>query len=214
MNAQKKVTSSSPKTEPMVLAKGATHEQLKKYFLKVFELRKNGDPFPVDLDEVWPLVYSRKVKAVEVLKNEFIEVEDFYLSQMGKVVSINDLQNGVKIAGKLSVSCMEYFIAKRVKAVFEVYRQVFQNVNTPINGVMPLYQNGVFGYPRKEALQSVGRSATSGSAYGLKKKFPEQCLTLGRAACITAELYQWIIGEENQKKSALLMKSNQLNLAL
>lgn len=35
-------------------------ENLKRYFQTIFELKEKGEPFPVNLDDVWPLVYSRK----------------------------------------------------------------------------------------------------------------------------------------------------------
>lgn len=107
------------------LKKNSDASQIKQYFTEVLKLKQTGEEFPVDLELVWPLVYSEKRKAINVLKKEYIEGEDFYLEQMGEVVKINKLKNGVKIDAKLSVSCMEYFIAKKVRPVFEVYRQVF-----------------------------------------------------------------------------------------
>ena len=107
------------------LNKNSGVNQIKQYFTKVLELKQKGEDFPVNLEQVWPLVYSEKRKALDVLKKNFIEGDDFNLHQMGEVVKINKLKNGVKIDAKLSVSCMEYFIARKVRPVFEVYRQVF-----------------------------------------------------------------------------------------
>lgn len=98
---------------------------IKAYFEKVRNLHKSGEKFPVNLDDVWPLAYSQKVKAIAVLKGNFLEGDDFYLSQMGKVIKIKELRNGVKVDAALSVKCLEYFIARKVRAVFDVYRQVF-----------------------------------------------------------------------------------------
>lgn len=100
--------------------------------------------------------------------------------------------------------------AKLVMRWFELETKLAK----PINGILPIVQGDKVGYPRKEFLESLGRSGTSGAAYGLKKRFPEQCLTIGRAACITAELAHWLIADQAQKNNAIKMKSNQLNLAL
>ena len=48
-------------------------EEIKKYFIYVRELLESGELYPVDLDKVWPLVYSQKHHATEVLKKEFYE---------------------------------------------------------------------------------------------------------------------------------------------
>lgn len=117
----------------LVLSKSSSESELKRYFTAVLELSKTDNKFPINLDEVWPLVYERRDKAFNALKKHFYEGEDFNLLQMGKVVSFKELQNGVKTECYLSVSCMEYFIARKVRPVFEVYRKVFHKVvETPI----------------------------------------------------------------------------------
>lgn len=97
-------------------------EQLKAYFDAVFKLAKIGEEFPIDLDEVWMLAYSRKDHAVRDLKDGFIQDVDYQL------LLNNGEQTGRgghnKITYKLSLSCMEWFIARKVRAVFEIYRQV------------------------------------------------------------------------------------------
>ena len=114
---------------------GAT---LKKYFTKILELQASGEQFPVELDEVWPLIYSTKQNATRELKTNFLEGDDYHLMQNDKVVKINDLQNGVKYDCKLSVPCLEYFIVRKVRAVFEVYRGVFHAVaESPKQVVLP-----------------------------------------------------------------------------
>ncbi|MBO0947514.1 hypothetical protein [Fibrella forsythiae] len=107
---------------------------LKDYFQKIQQLAATGEQFPIDLDEVWPLVYSRKDKAVRTLRKEFFEGEDYIsFAQNGKRdESQVSPQNGENSNGgrpeqvyRLSVSCLEYFIARKVREVFEVYRTVF-----------------------------------------------------------------------------------------
>ena len=113
-----------------ILSKASGMEEVKKYFTAVLELSKSNEEFPVNLDEVWMLVYSEKGKAVRALttNEQFIEGIDY------KVFA----QNGENPQGGrptneyyLSISCLEFFIARKVRAVFEVYRQVFHHLNYP-----------------------------------------------------------------------------------
>lgn len=104
------------------LTKTSTNSEIKDYFNAVLKLAKASEEFPVNLDEVWPLVYSEKSKAVRALQENFIENVDYrVIAQNGKNPTggrpVNDYL--------LSVSCLEFFIARKVRAVFEVYRQVF-----------------------------------------------------------------------------------------
>ena len=98
---------------------------LRDYFESIAKLADSGDEFPVDLNEVWMLVYTLKENAVRDLKQNFMQGIDY------QVIVKND---GNPLGGrpeniyKLSVSCLEYFIARKVKVVFEVYRQVFHAV--------------------------------------------------------------------------------------
>lgn len=95
----------------------------KLYFDKIFELENLGEDFPVDFDDVWPLMYSRKGNAKRDLISGFIEGEDFNLIQFEKVVSINELVSGTPYKCKISVSCMEYFVVRKKREVFDVYRE-------------------------------------------------------------------------------------------
>jgi len=98
---------------------------LEIYFRKVSDLYDAGEEFPVNLDEVWMLVYERKDHAVRELKNNFLQDVDYQVFP----------QNGENPQGgrptdtyMLSVSCLEYFIARRVPEVFNVYREIFHRV--------------------------------------------------------------------------------------
>ena len=78
--------------------------------------------YPVNFDSCWMLCYSAKDKAVRALKENFIEGVDYQLlAQNGE--RTRGGQN--KIDYYLSVSCLEYFIARKVRPVFDVYREVF-----------------------------------------------------------------------------------------
>lgn len=100
-------------------------------------MSKDSKEFPVNLDDVWPLVYSAKEKAVRALKSNdlFLQNVDYQvLAQNGEKSGVL-AQNGGKVRNgrpteiyMLSVPCLEFFIARKVRPVFEVYRQVFHKV--------------------------------------------------------------------------------------
>ncbi|MDR1368821.1 MAG: hypothetical protein LBJ72_01655 [Dysgonamonadaceae bacterium] len=141
---------------------------LMEYFSRVYELSKSGEQFPVDLEMVWPLAYSRKDKCVRALKETGIENVDFQplprngeRSRNGRFAGENRVdcrisvpretdvesidfqrfpQNGESLKRssfggdqrsidyRISLPCLEWLIARKVRAVFEVYRQVFHLV--------------------------------------------------------------------------------------
>lgn len=105
---------------------------IRSYFEKVLELVKSGEDFPVNLDEVWPLIYSDKGKAVRVLTgdNGFIKDIDYKVfTQNGK----NPTGGRPTIVYMISVSCMEYLIARKERRVFDVYRSVFHGTANALN---------------------------------------------------------------------------------
>lgn len=138
----------------IVLTKESTSSDLERYFRSVLELDKQSKEYPVNLDDVWQLAYERKDNAVRALKTNFIENVDFIVIRNNAENSLlNDAeqdsdnslaQNGKrdwggsnKINYYLTSACLEYFIARKVRPVFEVYRKVFHCV---AQGVVPSYQ--------------------------------------------------------------------------
>ena len=101
------------------LTKTSSNEEIKAYFKAVFELSRSEEDFPVDIDEVWMLVYNRRDYAIDALKKEFIEKVDYACT------SVKTEVGSTKYKYHITVSCLEYFIARKVRPVFEVYRQVF-----------------------------------------------------------------------------------------
>lgn len=108
----------------IILSKESSNNELKCYFEAVLKLSQSDNQFPINLNDVWMLAYSSKEKAVRALSSSdyFVGGIDF------KVLT----QNGENPKGGrprqdyyLSTSCLEYFIARKVRPVFEVYRQVF-----------------------------------------------------------------------------------------
>lgn len=111
----------------IVLTKESGEDEIKRYFSAILELSKSDNEFPVDFDEVWSLVYTRRDAALRALRDNFIEGVDFQPFHR----NVERLENGRFVKGNLladyhlSLSCLEYFIARKVRPVFEVYRQVF-----------------------------------------------------------------------------------------
>ena len=139
------------------LTKQSSEAEIKAYFCAVLNLSESDEEFPVNLDDVWPLVYSEKGKAVRALKSNdlFMQGIDYILlpqngeqdsplAQNGKQdgnAKILLAQNGKQdnkrtkqwggnnqVTYMLSVPCLEFFIARKVRPVFEVYRKVFHKV--------------------------------------------------------------------------------------
>ena len=129
------------------LTKQSSDSEIKAYFIQVLNLSRSKEEFPVNLDEVWALAYKEKGKAVRALRTNELFVEgidyqvftpngqktDGVFAQNGK--KSDDAQDdGRNVGGRpqntymLSVPCLEFFIARKVRSVFEVYRQVFHKV--------------------------------------------------------------------------------------
>lgn len=142
----------------MELIKITEPATIRNYFLKVRELQKSGKEFPVNLDDVYPLVYSRRDKAMNELRKNFIENEDYNLHQMGKALKSNELRSGIRIDAFLTVPAMEFFIAKKVKEVFNVYREVFHK--TMDEKQKPLSQLEIIAQSAQVLLQQEQRIST------------------------------------------------------
>lgn len=106
------------------LSKTSSSEEIKKYFIAILKLAKASDEYPVNFDEVWMLVYEDKKSAIRELKDKFIQGVDYQ--------TVRKKAQASNVAGfvyaddyYLTTSCLEFFIARKVRAVFDVYRKVF-----------------------------------------------------------------------------------------
>lgn len=107
----------------LILTKESNQNEIKSYFSAILELSKSDNEFPINLDEVWMLVYTRKSDAVEALQNSsFIEGVDYQVLRKNPQ---NPNGGRPTVDYYLTVSCLEFFIARRIRPVFEVYRKVF-----------------------------------------------------------------------------------------
>ncbi len=121
----------------LILSKESSKSQLRAYFTGVMGLYKSNEAYPVDLDDVWPLVYGKKSDAVEALKRDFMQTVDYQVLRQNPQ---NPLGGRPVEEYHITVECMEFFIARKVRPVFDVYREVFKKVATGEVKVLPSYQ--------------------------------------------------------------------------
>ena len=106
----------------MALTKTGNPSDIEHYFRGVSGSDKQNEELSVNLDDVWQLCYAEKGKAVRALRASFIENVDFMvIAQNCK----QDWGGSNKINYCLASSCLEYFIARKVRPVFGVCRRVF-----------------------------------------------------------------------------------------
>lgn len=120
------------------LTKKSSESEIKAYFESIAKLMQSNEQFPVNLEDVWQLVYATKGKAVQTLKRSelFIEGVDYQIfnQKVKKSGVFNQDEKNSDFMGRptqvfmLSVPCLEFFIARKVRPVFEVYRKVFHKV--------------------------------------------------------------------------------------
>lgn len=126
------------------LSKNSSPEELRAYFALVLDYAKTQDEFPVDLDDVWPIAYDRKDNAVKAIKKSewFVEGEDYVTEKTREVfrqmaenspaekpTEEKDLGGRPEEKYYLSTSTFEFFIARRVRPVFDVYRKCLHAMN-------------------------------------------------------------------------------------
>lgn len=117
-------SSEFPNNSRGFLASNADEIAIKNYFRKILELSESGEEFPINLEEVWPLAFSRKDSAVRELVSKFIEGVDYHVL-LKNVEQKSGPGGHNKVDYMISVPCLEYLIARRVRSVFDVYRMVF-----------------------------------------------------------------------------------------
>lgn len=101
-------------------------EELRTYFEAVCKIiDSKQEEFPVNLEEVWPLTYGRKSDAVEALTKDFIQNVDYQVLRQNPQ---NPLGGRPTNDYHLTISCFEFFIARKKREVFEAYRQFFHGV--------------------------------------------------------------------------------------
>lgn len=98
---------------------------LQRYFLDVHERQANGDAFPFNLEELVPTVYTRKEKAIQALTSGYAQDTDYKgFHQLVEDSTVGGGERNV-IAYRLTAATFEHLVAKKNRAIFEVYRRVF-----------------------------------------------------------------------------------------
>lgn len=109
------------------LTKQSSESEIKAYFEGIAKLMQSNELFPVNLEDVWQLVYSTKGKAVQTLKRSELFIEGLDYQSFNQKVK-RGVGGTTRAEYMLSVPCLEFFIARKVRPVFEVYRKVFHKV--------------------------------------------------------------------------------------
>ena len=109
------------------LTKKSSESEIKAYFEGIAKLMQSNEQFPVNLEDVWQLVYSTKGKAVQTLKRSELFIEGIDYQIFNQKVK-RGVGGTTRAEYMLSVPCLEFFIARKVRPVFEVYRKVFHKV--------------------------------------------------------------------------------------
>jgi hypothetical protein len=175
------------------------------YFAKVLKLSNAGDTFPVNLDDVWPLGYGRKEEAVRALRETGIENADYQFLRRNaeqNPLSINGVSGGHnRVDYRISVPCLEWLIARKHRAVFEVYRKVFHRA---IGNVSMRKADGHEGVDYADLLRSLGLSVRSGSFWKRIRKYPQEFRTENGAWYVSA-LMANVIGQQAQMRQTYVM---------
>lgn len=191
------------------LSKSSTEEQLKQYFMGIVELNKSSEEFPINLDDIWPIGYTRKNNAVRDLKNAFYEGEDFIIKKRSQSADSQSLLKfeQQKIGGDfstkdyfLSVSCAEYLIVRKCRPAFEVYRRVFHKV---VNGGVNLLGMGKY-YTIHEYCQMFGKS--NNSFYGLIASYRDEFAMIGSMWYISKSLCKMLEMRNNAERIRLSIR--------
>lgn len=120
--ANDSLTFSASANEKGMLSKDSSRNEIENYFRVILQLSKSKEEFPINLNDVWALIYSQKSDAVSALKKGFIQDIDYQVLRQNPQ---NPQGGRPSDEYFLSLPCLEFFIARKVRDVFEVYRKVF-----------------------------------------------------------------------------------------
>lgn len=96
----------------ITLSKESSESEIKAYFNEILKLSQSDNEFPVNFDDVWMLVYQYKHKAVNELKEKFIENVD-YQAITQKVECKNGVGYSRRIDYYITVPCLEFLLQEK-----------------------------------------------------------------------------------------------------
>ncbi len=174
----------------ITLSKQSSDDELKRYFKEVRKLQLSQEKFPVDFDTVWPLVFKRKADAVKALRGEMVKDIDYQILRQDTENYKSHTPGRPIERYSLSVSCLEFFIARRVNAVFEIYRKVFHRAMDTVENKLTEFQGRRLPQSFSEACIMLGEAEQKLEKQQLKVEFydtvtpSDDDLTLEKAAKI------------------------------
>lgn len=200
------------------MLRARNQEQIHAYFEQILNLRNSGEAYPVKLDDVWPLMYSDKKKATDVLKADFIYEVDYIVQKSDnqffgqKSPKLSHTPGRPREDYFLTAECLEWFIARKIHSVFAVYREVFHlnvKASTPIAGVYPILYQGKVLYPYTPLLKAIGYSTRSGSVQSRRRQYPQHFVKYTDRNWITPEMANLLMQQRETKELQEKLKSAQ-----
>ena len=174
------------------LSKSSTEEQIKQYFQGIVVLNNSSEEFPINLDDIWPIAYTRKDHAVRQLLIDFYEGIDFCVQSADNQFFLKNGEKYIRGKGRpeqtyyLSVSCAEYLVVRKSRQIFEVYRRIFHKV---VNEGTNLLGLGKY-YTIDDYCKMFGK--TRNSFYGLMGNYREEFAMIGSVYYISKHLCKYL----------------------
>lgn len=200
------------------LSKSSTEEQIKQYFQGIVALNNSSEEFPINLDDIWPIAYSRKDHAVRQLLMDFYEGIDFcvqsadnqFFPKNGERTKGGRFNGSNKNIYCLSVSCAEYLVVRKSRQIFEVYRRIFHKVVNEGTNLMGL---GKY-YTMEEFCKMFGK--TKHSFYGYMGNYREEFAMIGHVYYISKRLCMYLESRQSTEKMRISIreKSEKRQLSL
>ena len=188
------------------LSKSSTEEQIKQYFQGIVALNNSNEEFPINLDDIWPIAYSRKDHAVRQLLTDFYEGIDFCVQSADNQFFLKNGEKYIRGKGRpeqtyyLSVSCAEYLVVRKSRQIFEVYRRIFHKV---VNEGTNLFGLGKY-YTMEEFCKMFGK--TKHSFYGYLGNYREEFAMIGHVYYISKRLCMYLESRQFTEKMRLCIR--------
>lgn len=100
----------------------------------IVELNKSSEEFPINLDDIWPIGYSRKDPAVRTLRNEFLEGEDFIVKDSSQLSDFQRLRKNAQQDERKSDFCSAEMWSKKDFLQSVDSQRFHQNVENKVGG--------------------------------------------------------------------------------
>ena len=200
------------------LSKSSTEEQIKQYFQGIVALNNSNEEFPINLDDIWQMTYTRRDNAIRDLKEQFYEGIDYCIGDAPNSLLLK-FEEQKKKDGRggsnkkiyyLSVSCAEYLVVRKSRQIFEVYRRIFHKVVNEGTNLMGL---GKY-YTMEEFCKMFGK--TKHSFYGYMGNYREEFAMIGHVYYISKRLCMYLESRQSTEKMRISIreKSEKRQLSL